>query len=72
MLAVRLSEETEARLERLAQATGRTKSFYARAAIERYIDELEEIFCARDAVAQWEASDKQVISSEDLYAELGI
>ena len=72
MLAVRVSEETEARLERLALRTGRTKSFYARAAIERYIDELEQVFWEQDVVAQWESGDKHTIPAEDLYAELGI
>ncbi len=33
MLVVRLDEATEGRLERLAAKTGRTKTFYARAAI---------------------------------------
>ena len=72
MLAVRLPEDTEKRLERLSQRTGRTKSYYARAAIEHYIDELEETFWAQDAAMQWETSDKKTIPAEDLYAELGI
>jgi len=72
MLAVRLPEETEARLERLAQRTGRTKSYYARAAIEHYLDELEELFWAQDAAFHWEASDKKIIPAEALYAELGL
>ena len=33
MLALRLPEEIEIRLEKLAKSTGRTKSFYAREAI---------------------------------------
>jgi RHH-type rel operon transcriptional repressor/antitoxin RelB len=41
MLALRLKPETEARLERLAKKTGRTKSFYAREAIEENLAELE-------------------------------
>jgi len=43
MLAVRLPAEIEARLERLAIGTGRTKSYYARQAIEHYIDEFEQL-----------------------------
>jgi len=72
MLAVRLPQETEERLERLAERTGRTKSYYAREAIEHYIDELEEMFWAQEAVAEWEASDKHTIPAEVLYAELGL
>ena len=72
MLAVRLQPEIEERLERLAKRTGRTKSFYARTAIEQYIDEIEELFWAHEVIAEWEASDKQTISAEELYAELGL
>jgi len=57
MLAVRLSSETEERLDRLAKRTGRTKSYYVRQAIDHHIDELEELFWAQDAIAHWEASD---------------
>jgi len=40
MLAIRLSEDIERRLEALAAATGRTKTFYAREAIVEYLDDL--------------------------------
>ena len=49
MLAVRLSDETERRLDALAARTGRTKTFYARAAIEAHLDDLED-FRARSQV----------------------
>ena len=40
MLAIRLPADIEARLDRLAKATGRTKTFYAREAILDHLDEL--------------------------------
>ena len=39
MLAIRLPVEIENRLEALAKATGRTKTYYAREAILEYIDD---------------------------------
>lgn len=42
MLSIRLPYEIEARLARLAQATGRSKSFYARKAIVALIDAFEQ------------------------------
>lgn len=39
MLAVRLDKETEARLAELAKNTKRSKSFYAKEAIQHYLDE---------------------------------
>jgi len=46
MFAIRLSEELESRFQRLAQATGRTKSFYVREALEGSIADLEDRYLA--------------------------
>ena len=47
MLALRLPEDLEDRLDALAKKTGRTKSFYAREAIVEYIDDLEDLYLAQ-------------------------
>ena len=46
MLAIRLPENIEKRLDRLAHKTGRTKTYYAREAILMYITELEDTYLA--------------------------
>ena len=46
MLALRLPPEIEARLDALAQRTGRTKSFYAREAIIAHLEDLEDAYLA--------------------------
>jgi len=46
MLALRLPARLEKRLDRLARRTGRTKSFYAREAIVRHLDEIEDTYVA--------------------------
>ena len=46
MLALRLTPEIEERLNRLAQKTGRTKSYYAREAILEHLDDLEDTHLA--------------------------
>jgi RHH-type rel operon transcriptional repressor/antitoxin RelB len=46
MLAIRLPETIEKRLDRLAKRTGRTKTYYAREAILQYLDDLEDIYFA--------------------------
>jgi RHH-type rel operon transcriptional repressor/antitoxin RelB len=51
MLAIRLPEDIEQRLEALALATGRTKTFYAREAILEHIDDLEDIYLAEQRLA---------------------
>jgi RHH-type rel operon transcriptional repressor/antitoxin RelB len=50
MLAIRLPEKIEKRLERLAKRTGRTKTYYAREAILEYLDDLEDIYLAEKAL----------------------
>lgn len=46
MIAVRLPEEIEKRLEALARKTGRSKAFYAREAIVEHIEDLEDYYLA--------------------------
>jgi RHH-type rel operon transcriptional repressor/antitoxin RelB len=46
MLAIRLPDNIEKRLDRLAKQTGRTKTYYAREAILQYLDDLEDIYFA--------------------------
>ncbi len=46
MLAIRLPEEIEHRLDTLARKTGRTKTYYAREAIIKHLSDLEDIYLA--------------------------
>ena len=46
MLAIRLPDAIEQRLNSLAQETGRTKTALAREAIAEYIDDLEDYYLA--------------------------
>jgi len=46
MLAVRIPETTQARLDKLAKLTGRPKSFYVRQALETHLDEIEDTYTA--------------------------
>lgn len=50
MLALRLPPDIEKRLAALAKKTGRTKSLYAREAIMRYLDDLEDTFIAIERI----------------------
>lgn len=46
MLALRLPTNIEKRLEKMAKRTGRTKTFYAREAILRHLEDLEDYYLA--------------------------
>ena len=63
MLAVRLDEETEGRLERLAAKTGRTKTFYARAAIVAHLDDLEDFYLAEERLRDFRDGDAIPLST---------
>ncbi len=68
MLAIRLDAELEKRLADLAAKTGRTKTFYARAAIEAHVEELEDYFLAEERVAKFQP--EMAVSLESLKADL--
>jgi RHH-type rel operon transcriptional repressor/antitoxin RelB len=70
MLAVRLDKDIEERLEQLASRTGRTKTFYAREAIEAHLDDLEDFYLAEQRLRKFR--DDDAISLADLKAELGL
>ena len=70
MLAVRLDKDIEERLDRLASRTGRTKTFYAREAIEAHLDDLEDFYLAQERLKQFR--DEDAIPLADLKAELGL
>jgi len=43
-LSIRLDENLDARLARLARLTGRSKSFYVKQALEDQIEDLEDLY----------------------------
>ncbi len=63
MLAIRLPDKIEKRLEELSKKTGRTKSFYAREAIMEQLEDLEDYYLA---VHRLETPPERVWSLEEL------
>jgi RHH-type rel operon transcriptional repressor/antitoxin RelB len=72
MLAIRLSDEIEGRLEALARATGRTKSFYARQAILEHLDEIEDLYIAEQRLVNIRAGRSKTYALEEVERELGL
>ena len=70
MLAIRLDAETEQRLDALSARTGRTKTFYARAAIAAHLDDLEDFYLAEERLRDFRDGD--AIPLAGLKAELGL
>ena len=71
MLAIRLPQDIEKRLEKLARCTGRTKTFYVREAILEHLDDLEDLYLAERTLDRIRRGDEQTIPLEDAPA-LGI
>ncbi len=72
MLAIRLPEEIEIRLARLAEQTGRTKTFYAREAILRYLEDLEDVYLAEKRLEDLRAGRSSTSSIDEVRARLGL
>jgi len=66
MLAIRLPPEIEARLEALAKATGRSKTYYAREAIEEHLADLEDIYLAEKRLESLRAGRIRTIPLKDV------
>ena len=72
MLAIRLPSEIEDRLEALAQATGRTKTFYAREAILEHLDDLEDLYLAEQRLIDVRSGRSKTHSIDDVERSLGL
>jgi len=72
MLALRLPEEIEGRLNALAKKTGRTKSFYAREAIVEYLNDLEDIYLAEKRLEDLQAGRSQTYTLEEVMERHGV
>jgi RHH-type transcriptional regulator, rel operon repressor / antitoxin RelB len=72
MLAIRLPAEIEERLDALAKATGRTKTFYAREAILEYLDDIEDIYLAEKRLEDIRAGRTKTVPIEKIMKRYGM
>jgi RHH-type rel operon transcriptional repressor/antitoxin RelB len=72
MLAIRLPETIEKRLDRLAKRTGRTKTYYAREAILQYLDEIEDIYLAEKRLEAVRSGRSRTIPLEEVMRRRGL
>ncbi len=72
MHSVQLPDDISARLTALAKATKRTKSFFLREAIERSLEDLEDVYLAETAYEDFLKSGEKAIPLEKVEKELGL
>ncbi|MCF7697131.1 CopG family transcriptional regulator [Mycetohabitans sp. B2] len=70
--SVRLTPETEQRLDHLATHTGRTKAYYLREIIDRGIEEMEDYYLAADVLERVRKGREKVHSAADVRKDLGL
>lgn len=71
-LSVRLDEDLEVRLDRLARLTGRSKSFYVKQTIADQIEDLEDLYLAQRVSQRIAEGRERLIPLEELERELGV
>ena len=69
---VRLPDDLDLRLSRLAKATKRTKSYFIREALERMIEDMEDAYLAETEYEEFLKSGEQAISIEEMEKKLGL
>lgn len=72
MLALRLPADIESRLEALAKATGRTKTFYVREAILQHLDDLEDLYLAERELEELRAGRSTTLPLADVMKQHGM
>jgi len=72
MLAIRLPAEIENRLDALAKATGRTKTYYAREAILEHLADMEDLYLAEKRLEDLRAGRSRTYTLEEVERDLGL
>ncbi len=72
MLAIRLPQSIEKRLEKLARKTGRTKSYYVREAILQHLGDLEDVYLAERVLDRIQEGEERTVPLEDVMKRHGM
>ena len=71
-VALRLPDEISQRLKRLADRTGRSRTFYMVEAIQEHLDDLEDLYLAEQRLIDIRAGKSQTVSLEDVMQRYGV
>ncbi len=72
MLAIRLPEAIEKRLDKLARRTGRTKTFYVREALLEHLDDLEDLYLAEASLERIRSGEERIIPLKTVMKRHGL
>ena len=68
--SVRVSSETEKRLEVLSAKSGRSKAYYLREMIERGLEDMEDYYLAAEVMERIKRGEEEVLTSEEFWRGL--
>lgn len=71
-VSIRLPEDLSARLTDLANATGRSKTYYMLEAIREHLDDLEDAYIAEQRLADLRAGRSKSIPLADVMKRYGL
>ena len=72
MLAIRLPQSIEKRLDKLARRTGRTKTYYVREAILEHLEEIEDLYLAKGALERIRSGEERTIPLKQVMKRHGL
>jgi RHH-type rel operon transcriptional repressor/antitoxin RelB len=70
--AIRLPDDVHLRLQKLANRTGRTATFYMLEAIEEHLDDLEELYLAERISARVKSGESRTYTLDEVERDLGL
>ena len=71
-VALRLPDDVAQRLKRLADRTGRSKTFYMIEAIREHLDDLEDLYLAEQRLIDIQAGKSQSVPLEEVIERYGL
>lgn len=71
-ISIRLPEDLEARLDKLAALTGRSKNFYMTEAICEHINDLEDLYLAERELEDIRAGKTKTVPLEEVMKRYGM
>ncbi|NTE85482.1 DUF6290 family protein [Agrobacterium rubi] len=70
--AIRLPDDTYERLKALSERTGRTSAYYIREAIEKHIEDMEDLYLAEEATRGRLENNERTYTLEEVKQRLGL
>lgn len=72
MIVIRVPDDIQQRLNALAAATGRTKSYYVREAILKHLDEIEDLYLAEQRLIDIRSGHSRAYGLDEVEQALGL